>query len=497
MSSPSEPVPEPATRPRRAWARFALRLVIALVVTGVGTAAAVVTARDYAVSKFDDTVGTVPIEAGVLTPRGAGSQPAQNLLIVGSDSRAGLEGEGFGDPTEVSGQRSDVIMLVHVDPKAGTVSLVSIPRDTWVTLDNGRKGRINESFGRGADGVIKTVTENFGIPINHYLEVDFAGVRDIVNAVGGVTVFVYYPARDRLSGLDIGGGCQHLDGDQGLAWVRARHFESYVDGKWVTDPTGDIGRITRQQDFLRRLAATALGEVGSNPLKANSIGNSVLASLKRDPGFSAQDAFDIAGALQGINTGAVPMTQIPTRLANVNGASVLFWDAATVAPVLEPFLDVPAPPGAGEAGGPPATAKPADVSVRILNGAGVVGLAGRTRDTLSAKGFPIAGIADADRLDYSTTEIRYVDQGDGKAKAESVKAVLGAGKLTPVLAIAGADVELVLGRDYDKPAGALGPTGGAGATPSTQLIASVVPAQEDPGTPTSAGGAVDVPPPPC
>jgi LCP family protein required for cell wall assembly len=296
MSSPAAPAPTPVTRPRRAWARFALRLVIALVVTGVGTAAAVVTARDYAVSKFDDTVGTVPIQAGVLTPRGAGSQPAQNLLVVGSDSRAGLEGEGFGDPDEVGGQRSDVIMLVHVDPKEGTATLVSIPRDTWVTLDNGRKGRINESFARGADGVIKTVTANFGIPVNHYLEVDFAGVRDIVNSVGGVTVFLYYPARDRLSGLDVGGGCVHLDGDQGLAYVRARHFESLVDGKWVTDPTGDIGRINRQQDFVRRLAATALGEVGSNPLKANSIGNSVLAALKRDPGFSAQ-ATSIGAAL--------------------------------------------------------------------------------------------------------------------------------------------------------------------------------------------------------
>jgi len=469
--------------------------VIALVVTGVGTAAAVVTARDYAVNKFDDTVGTVPIGAGVLTPRGAGSQPAQNLLIVGSDSRAGLDSDlGFGDANEVGGQRSDVIMLVHVDPKEGTATLVSIPRDTWVTLDNGRKGRINESFARGADGVIKTVTANFGIPINHYLEVDFVGVRDIVNSVGGVTVFLYYPARDRLSGLDVGGGCQHLDGDQGLAYVRARHLESLVDGKWVADPTGDIGRINRQQDFVRRLAATALGQVSSNPLKANSIGNSVLQSLKRDPGFSAQDAFDIAGALQDINTGAVPMTQIPTRLANVNGASVLFWDADAVAPVLAPFLDVPAPPGAGEDGGPPATAKPADVSVRILNGAGVVGLAGRTRDTLSAKGFPIVSIADADRLDYSTTEIRFVDQGGQRAKAASVRAVLGTGKLTPVLALDGADVELVLGRDYDRPGGALGPTGGA--TPTTQLISRVVPAQEDPVPPTT-GGAVPVPPAPC
>jgi LCP family protein required for cell wall assembly len=490
----------PVTRPRRAWARFALRLVIALVVTGVGTAAAVVTARDYAVSKFDDTVGTVPIQAGVLTPRGAGSQPAQNLLIVGSDSRAGLEGEGFGDPNEVGGQRSDVIMLVHVDPKDGTATLVSIPRDTWVTLDNGRKGRINESFARGADGVIKTVTANFGIPVNHYLEVDFAGVRDIVNSVGGVTVFLYYPARDRLSGLDVGGGCQHLDGDQGLAYVRARHFESFVDGKWVTDPTGDIGRINRQQDFVRRLAATALADVGSNPLKANSIGNSILAALKRDPGFSAQDAFDIAGALQDINTGAVPMTQIPTRLGNVNGASVLFWDAEAVAPVLAPFLDVPAPPSAGEPGGPPATAAPADVSVRVLNGAGVVGLAGRTRDTLSAKGFKVVGVADADRLDHEVTEIRFVDQGGGRAKAEAVKAALGAGQLTPVLAVQGADVELVLGRDYDRPGGALGSTD-ADATPATQLISHVVPAQatdpEGPGAPPSSTGAAEVPPVPC
>ena len=84
---------------------------------------------------------------------------------------------------------------------------------------------------------------------------------------------------------------------------------------------------------------------------------------------------------------------------------------------------------------------------------------------------------------------------DQRAEAESVKAVLGAGKLTPVLALDGADVELVLGRDFDRPGGALGPTGGA-ETPTTQLISRVVPAQEDPIPPTT-GGAVAVPPPPC
>jgi LCP family protein required for cell wall assembly len=491
MFPPSAPAPTRGPSGvvrRRAWSRFTLRFGIALAVTGALTAAAVEGSREYAQRKFDDTTGTIDIGAGVLTPRGSGSQPAQNILIVGSDTREGQD-PAFGEPSEVGGQRSDVVMLVHVEPERGQAYLVSIPRDTWVTLDTGRKGRVNEAFARGAEGVIRTVVNNFGIPIHHYLEVDFQGVRDIANAVGGVTVFVFYPARDGLSGLDIPGGCVHLDGDQSLAWVRSRHYESFVGDHWEADPTGDIGRIHRQQDFLRRLARTALQSAGSNPFRANDIATEVLSSLKRDPGFRLQDAFDLAEALRNIDTNGVTMTQIPTELGSVGGASVLFWDPAEVAPVLAPFLDVPAPPAAGEPGGPPATAiSPRDVSVRVVNAAGIGGLAGRTRDDLASDGFVIAGIFNAEEFDHDRTEIRYVDGPDGRAKAEAVRTALGVGDLVAVGRL-DVDVEVLLGRDADR-------SGGALVTLHTRLVSRVV-AAAAPAPPGPDPTATTIPAPPC
>ena len=100
--------------------------------------------------------------------------------------------------------------------------------------------------------MVKTITANFGIPINHVVQVDFAGFQDAVNALGGIYLDFPYPAKDAYSGLDITTpGCQLLNGAQALAVARARHYEYYADGYWQYDGTSDFGRIQRQDVFIR------------------------------------------------------------------------------------------------------------------------------------------------------------------------------------------------------------------------------------------------------
>ena len=166
-----------------------------------------------------------------------------NVLIVGSDSRAGDTGgaaKAFGSASQVGGQRSDTIKILHVDPAAGTARLLSIPRDTYVALSGMPSGtglstdnKINTAFNSGPDPLIQTIENTFGIPINHFVITSFTGVIDLVKAVGGINLDFPYPVRDNdqgnnNSGLDIThAGCQTLERQHGpgpgpLALLRVR-----------------------------------------------------------------------------------------------------------------------------------------------------------------------------------------------------------------------------------------------------------------------------------
>src|SRR5689334_4060791 len=131
-----------------------------------------------------------------------------NYLIIGSDTRAFInsqkDAEHFGSKAATTGQRSDTIMVVHIDPGKHTGILVSFPRDLWVDIPGHGTAKINAAFAFGGPQLtIATIRQDFDIPISHFLEVDFAGFRDIVNAIGTVPIYFPAPARDKNTGLDI------------------------------------------------------------------------------------------------------------------------------------------------------------------------------------------------------------------------------------------------------------------------------------------------------
>ncbi|MEP7112920.1 MAG: LCP family protein, partial [Ilumatobacteraceae bacterium] len=185
-----------------------------------------------------DSVGRVPGVAANFDQAGAS---IENFLLVGSDSRAGADpgsadASGIGTEADVSGHRSDTIMILRRDKATGDAALLSIPRDLWVQVPgHDAKRRINSAFSDGPEILVQTLQQgDLRIPIQHYVEIDFSGFKSLVDALGGIEICVEFATRDVSTGLDITApGCHVLDGVQGLAYARSRHYEELrEDGKW-------------------------------------------------------------------------------------------------------------------------------------------------------------------------------------------------------------------------------------------------------------------------
>jgi len=240
------------------------------------------------------------------------------VLVIGSDSRVGENSAEFGSAAEVAGQRSDVVQLWRFTPSNKQVQVISIPRDTVVSLlppdvsEFGDYNRINTAFETGASQLVKTITANFGIPINHVVEIDFAGFQDAVTAVGGVYLDFNYPAKDAYSGLNITTpGCQLLDGAQALGVARSRHYQYYEDGEWQYDGTSDFGRIQRQDAFLRALIA-AVKSKETNPIALAKFAGSLHKGLEIDDGFSASELIGLAETYHAFNGNELASQTLPT-----------------------------------------------------------------------------------------------------------------------------------------------------------------------------------------
>jgi LCP family protein required for cell wall assembly len=262
-------------------------------------------------------INKVHINAEVAASSGA----PFTILVIGSDSRVGESSQAFGSSSVVTGQRSDVVQLWRVTPSTKQIQIMSIPRDTVVAMlppDSAQYGtynRINSSFNTGADQLVKTITANFGIPINHVVQVDFAGFQDAVNALGGIYLNFPYPAKDSYSGLNITTpGCQLLNGAQALATARARHYEYYENGYWHTDGTSDFGRIQRQDVFIRSLITSAKSKV--NPLTVNAFIGSIHEGVTIDDGFGVNELIGLALDYRSFNPAALNAQTLPTEAAN-------------------------------------------------------------------------------------------------------------------------------------------------------------------------------------
>ncbi len=276
----------------------------------------------------------VPV-ASVLSPV-TGS--ATNFLVVGTDSREGINpgdpnAEAFIGGGGATGARTDSIMVLRVD--GSEQSLLSIPRDLWVTDPaTGQLGRINSTYNAGPANLILAV-QNLGIPVHHYVEINFVSFGQLVDAVGGIDVTFEFPSRDTASGLVVDeAGVQHLDGTQALAYVRSRHFEELENDVWVEDPLSDLGRVARQRAFLSSL----LTRVSStkNPLEISRISDAMAIGLKLDDAMNFLDALRLGWQFRGgfePTSDTLPVTPRTTS----GGAAVLDLNQAEAAPLIDQY----------------------------------------------------------------------------------------------------------------------------------------------------------------
>lgn len=261
---------------------------------------------------------------------------ASNFLLTGADNGACVDPDSpyapaFGDEQSGRvGERSDTIMIMRVDPAAKRVAVLSFPRDLYVTIaGSGNRGRINSAYRRDdPQRLIDTIYENFSIGTDHFIQVDFCTFKTLVDAVGGVTVPFEFPARDQNSGLNVPApGCFTFDGDHALAYVRSRYYQ-YEDppgsGDWQEDPSSDLGRISRQQDFLRRSLTSVLNKGLLNPsVAAGLISEATNGNVVTSSELSLAKLMEFAGVLRDVQAASIPSYQIEAVARNIGGNSVL------------------------------------------------------------------------------------------------------------------------------------------------------------------------------
>lgn len=303
---PGDVAPRTPRRRRRMGRRIALTLVLLLVLVIAWTVGLAV----WANGKIQH----------VDALSGAANTPGETYLLTGSDSR---EDGAIEDPDTV-GARTDTILLLHV-PESGPPALISLPRDTYVDIPGFQAGKLNAAFSwGGAPLLVETVEELTGLTVDHYVEIGFAGVEGVVDAVGGVELclddsVLTFPVQDTNSGLFWDApGCKTVDGVTALAFARMRY----------SDPTGDIGRGQRQRQLISAVThAVATPATVLNPGRQVSLVNAGTAALTTSEGTDIVDmaklalAFRSAGGEGGI-TGTPPIANLDYRPGGV-GSTVL------------------------------------------------------------------------------------------------------------------------------------------------------------------------------
>lgn len=355
-----------------------------------------------------------------------GSYEPLTVVLMGSDTRSGKGNGGFGSAAEFGGERSDTTIVLHISGDRTSAIGVSIPRDTIITLPKckvkgktvgGYEGRFNQAMDVGGPGcTVKAVEEMSGLDISNFMMVDFRGFKRIVDAVGGVEICLTKPVNDPLSGLNLSKGTHVVEGEEALAFVRAR--KTLGDGS-------DTSRIRRQQAFLSSLMRQVLSS-GTllNPASLLGVLDAATASLTADPQMAdINNLKDLALSLQDLKPANVTFTTLPWT-PNGDGATVSV-NTKKAAPIWKAMKDDTAWPPKKTAGAsadgiveemPLLKTAPEKIQVDVLNGTETPKLAKKVARQLKKQGFVVRDVGNADTTDYAQTTVIYDPRWDQSAK---------------------------------------------------------------------------------
>ncbi|WP_438947748.1 LCP family protein [Streptomyces triticisoli] len=313
--APKTPAGGPPPRTRRRWGRIVLLtlLVLVLAAGGVGY---------WLYSGLDSNIKGVDIDRAIGDDRPEKLPTSgQNILILGSDSRAGANAAL--NTGKVSGARSDTALVMHIPEGRTKAVAISIPRDTLVTrpectksdgatVPSANRVMFNSIYAQvGPACVVKTVEQISGIRMDHYVEIDFAGFKELVDAIGGVTVTVDQDIHDKSSGLNLTAGTHRLDGTQSLQFVRTRH--GIGDGS-------DLGRISLQQQFmLNLLSEIKKQDLLGSPAKSYKIADELTAALTTDSELASLTKLaEFGRSLNGVDPSSMETIMLPVEYDKVD-----------------------------------------------------------------------------------------------------------------------------------------------------------------------------------
>jgi LCP family protein required for cell wall assembly len=416
---------------------------------------------------------------------GAAANGTVNILMVGSTSRCALKQQNpaFGLCNQgVTGVNSDVIMVLHLDPGTKKVSILSLPRDLFVP--NSRTtgpNKIDAALFQGPTQLVNAIEEDFAIPIQHYVELNFDTFQGIVNALGGIRMYFPMPLYDAFSSLNVPtAGCQTLNGFQALAVVRARHLQYRPPGVttanhayWPYDPASDLSRIRRDHEFIRVLASQVTRRGLANPLTDRSLVAAVAPDLEVDSALGTTDMINMVLTFHGTNPASAPQATLPVMVhggldyyfAGYDYGSVEFpsepQDGQAVAQLLGVAAGHDTMTGARLPG-------PGSFAVTVENGSGVSSQAGRTAAALDALGFRATpdGTVPSGGTPSETLVVYQAHDAASLADAEAVLQDLsGAAVLAVGNPVGGAPVTVVTGSNFSVTAAA-----STTPTPSTTVV---------------------------
>ncbi|WP_329261646.1 LCP family protein [Actinoallomurus sp. NBC_01490] len=355
----SEPV-RPA-RKRRRGLRWVAGVAAFVVLAAGGTVV-------YLYEHFEGNIHKEHVEDQLGADRPAKLNKSMNILLLGSDSRDGAN-KAYWSP-DISGERSDTTILLHISPNRDHAVAVSFPRDSMVqvpgcTKKNGQKvapyfGMLNSAFAyAGAPCTWKTIESTTDIHIDHYVKIDFTGFKRVVDALGGVEICVPHAVYDPRANLSLKAGRQIVKGNDALGYVRTRY--GLGDGS-------DLERIQRQQKFMASVVNKATSSsMFTDPAKMYRFLDAVTKSIATDDKLSVSAMRKLATSLRGMTAGTVRFVTVPTQVYPRDPNRVQ-WNTAEAKPLFEAIrkddalpAPAPAPPQAEQP-------KPQEVKVRVVNG---------------------------------------------------------------------------------------------------------------------------------